>query len=172
MRAPTDARGVLPVDAHQEQVARVPLDQRRDVRVPRSSDQVPLPMARRSSSLDLGRPIPDPDGVDDLAAPLPLGAATLSASHCPSAPQTCDEFPLEHSARLQIKATVDRLVRNPNCGAAPCRSEPTGDLLRRPVLLQLLGNELAELLVLRQKAGLWPLRSNPGSVIGERGTVL
>src|SRR5437868_8928514 len=83
----------------------------------------------RSSSLDLGRPIPNRDGVDDLPAPLPLGAATLSASHCPSAPQTCDEFPLEHSARLQIKATVDRLVRNLHRGAALRRSEPTGDLL-------------------------------------------
>src|SRR5436305_288689 len=129
-------------------------------------------MACRSSSLDLGRPIPNRDGVDDLPAPLPLGAATLSASHCPSAPQTCDEFPLEHSARLQIKATVDRLVRNLHRGAALRRSEPTGDLLRRPVLLQLLRNELAELLVLRQKAGLWSLRCDPGSVVGKSGAVL
>jgi len=85
----------------------------------------------------------DGDGVDDLAAPLAIGAAPLALSHPALGSQMFDELPVESAFGLQVQAPINRLVRDAHFGVATVlRGEPASDLLGRPVFLQFRSDEL------------------------------
>ena len=86
-------------------------DQRGDVRVPRAREQVPFPVSRDRSVLDLSWPLPDRDGVDDPSPALPVARSVLPTAHRALAAQVGDQLLLEPAARLDEQAAVDRLVR-------------------------------------------------------------
>lgn len=59
--------GVLAVNLHKHCKPGVPLDERRDVGIATSGNEVAFPMPRDGSVLDLGGSIGDGDPVDNLA---------------------------------------------------------------------------------------------------------
>jgi hypothetical protein len=61
-----------------------PLDERRDVRVIRSTEKVSFLVAGHSAVLDLSRPLADGNGIDDLSL---LRCATLGLAHLPCCTQ-------------------------------------------------------------------------------------
>jgi hypothetical protein len=86
------------------------LDQRRDVRVVGTREEIPLPVARNRTVLDLGRALSDGDGIDDLAAPLTASAGLLGPPDDSLRSQMPDELLLEHASSLNEEASVDGFV--------------------------------------------------------------
>src|SRR6266849_4402780 len=162
---PDDAAAVLPFDLHEKEVPGVPLDEGRDVRVPPSSDQVSFPVSRLGPSGDLGRSIVNGHSVDDLPTPLALGAGLLALSHPALSSEALDELAVKDAAGLEVEAPIDRLVRDPHLGAGVLRCEPTGDLLGRPVVLQLRRDHLPQRSPTRQQRDLRSLRTRPSALI-------
>src|SRR4051794_29576890 len=78
-----------------------------------------------------------------------------------------DELPLQRAARLHEQGQVDRLVRHAHSLVAGVRRlQPAGDLLRRPVLLELRRDQVAQDPVAGELARLRPPRPLPGTPIG------
>jgi hypothetical protein len=87
-----DQRGrVFAGDLEKQHKARMALDERRDVRVVRSTEKVSFPVAGHSAVLDLGRPFADGNRIDDLSQSA-LGRAALGlaapSAGVPSAPSS------------------------------------------------------------------------------------
>jgi len=67
------------------------------------------------------------------------------ASHGSGAPQVLQKLFFQGSARLHEEASVDRFVRHLTCLIPRIGPfEPTGNLLRRPLLLQLSGYQACQ----------------------------
>ena len=62
-----DRASVFAFDGDKQDEARVPLDECRDVAVGGAGEQVAFPVAGDRTVGRLGGPLPDRDGVDDLA---------------------------------------------------------------------------------------------------------
>jgi uncharacterized protein YqfA (UPF0365 family) len=122
--------GVLAADLDQHQVAGGPLDQRRDVRVARSREQVALPVSRHGSILDLGRPLADRDRVGDAPSALPLARGVARPPHRATGPKMGGELLAKDAAGLHEQAPVDGLGRHlQSVFARVGARKPSGDLL-------------------------------------------
>jgi hypothetical protein len=76
-------------------------------------------------------------GVDDLPSQLAGGGRAFTAAHAAAGPQMRDELALEHPARLDVEAAIDRLMRNAHGHIVGVfRDEPARDLCGRPILAQ------------------------------------
>jgi hypothetical protein len=76
------------------------------------------PVAGTGAILDLGRPIADRDGIDDLRARLACRRRGFAPAHDPAAAQMRQKLLLENATRLNEQAFVDRFMwaqssRNP-----------------------------------------------------------
>jgi hypothetical protein len=76
------------------------------------------PAAGTGAILDLGRPIADRDGIDDLRARLACRRRGFAPAHDPAAAQMRQKLLLEHAPRLNEQAFADRFMwaqswRNP-----------------------------------------------------------
>ena len=134
--------GVWQLDQHHQ--ARGALDQGADgAGVVGSLDQVTLPVTWKLAILYLGWAQLDAEQVFDLAAPVPaLGAwPALGVRHA----QTREQLLFELASGLGIDAGVDALVGH---ALAPVMRvqcfEVPGNLLGRPVQLELLAHELKQ----------------------------
>ena len=105
-----DGRGLLVRDLGQDHVARLALDQRHDMAAARSRDKIAFPVPGHGAVLDAGRSFADRDRVLDLAEPVTLQAGVARAADRALRPQMLEQFLLQHAARLDIEALVDRLV--------------------------------------------------------------
>ena len=83
-----------------------------------------------------------------------------------------DQLPFQGPASLHEQASIDRLVRHPQLRVLRIFGfQPTCDLLRSPILLQLTCNELLYLLAFGEQAELCSPRRVPGFRVGFRGPI-
>lgn len=89
----------------------------------------------------------------NLAARLPLGRGSLGATHHAPAAQVRHEFFLQNATGLNEQAAVDGLMRQLHRAVIVMdRLEPACDLLRRPAIVQLPGDDFPEPAVDRECA--------------------
>ena len=69
-------------------------------------------MTWNGSVLNIGRPLPDRDGINDLSAPSPIGIGPDRAPQSPARPQVIHQFLFQHPAGLNEETSIDRLVRH------------------------------------------------------------
>src|SRR5690348_10309101 len=122
--------------------------------------------------LGLRGTFPDRDHVTDLTSPWPRIGVMAAATQGAAAAKVRSKLFFQHSARLDEQALVDRLVRHSHTlivAELPCK--PAGDLLRRPLQLQLLCNQCSQAWMSGQMALLWPHRSIPGALISDLSSV-
>ena len=119
------------LQASQQHIAGVALDQRRDRRlVIGAHQQVTLPMAGHRAILNLGRPLRDRDHVDHPPPPLPRGALAPSS---PPRTQIAFELAAQLPTGLHEQRLVDRLRADPHLHLVRMIDpQPSRDLLRRP----------------------------------------
>jgi hypothetical protein len=118
------------------------------------------------------RPDPDRDDVRDLTAPAPLGAGVTGTADRPPRAQMREQLPLQHPTGLNEQAAIDRLMRHvPGRIIRIAALEPTGDLLGRPVPLELPCHRPAQARITRQLTCLRPPRHHPSPFIGACRTI-
>ena len=82
------------------------------------------------------------------------------------------QFLLQHSTGLYEEAAIDRLVRHLHAlSIGVFSSQPSSDLLRRPLQRQLLSHKPGQLRIERQGTGLRSARLLPGPPIGQCCTI-
>jgi hypothetical protein len=136
---------------------------------PASRSPSQWPVTARSSA-SAGRSRID---VASLIVPGP-GPSSLHASTVGRGARTAGGAQplLQHAARLDEEAPVDRLVRHLHPRIIrEFLPKPARDLLRRPVLGQLLRHLGPKPWALRQHARLWTPRSGPGRIVRVTGPV-
>ena len=143
------------------------LNQRDDIAVVRSTDEVALPVARHSAILDRRRPFADRHCIHDLAVHAPFFRCMARAPEEALRSQISHQLLLQHAPRLHIKASIDGLVRHVSrlvCWMCPL--QPTRDLFGRPVPFQFRSNSLPQLAAYRQLAELWAKSPFPRQLLG------
>jgi len=124
-------------------------------------------MSRDSAILDFCRPIPDRNSVNDPAPGLTLRSRRLAAPHHAPATQMRYQLPLQDTAGLDEQTSVNRLMGNAHCRIlAILERQPARDLLRRPIVLEFLGNNTAESVMASKMTWLGALRLLPGPLFG------
>jgi len=105
-----DAFGILVRDLDQHHVARMALDKCCDIAVPRSANQVALPVAWDRTIFNRCRSFSDGYGILDLAEPVPFQAGVPGAADRAFRSQVLKQLFFQHAARLNEQAAIDRLV--------------------------------------------------------------
>ena len=105
-----NAFGVLVRNLDQHYVARMVLDKCCDVAVPRSADQVALPMAWDRTIFNRRWSFADGYSVLDLAEPVPFQAGVPGAADRAPRSQVLKKLLFQYAARLNEQAPIDRLV--------------------------------------------------------------
>ena len=161
-----DRAGVLAVDGDEHDKARVTLDERRDVTVGGAGEQIALPVAGDRAVCRLGRPLPDRDGVNDLALAAVAAARGTRTADRARAAKVREQLPLQRPARLHEQRQVDRLVRHPHSLVVGIvKLQPAGNLLRRPVLPKLLRDDAREARMAGELASLRARRPLPRATV-------
>ena len=86
------------------------LDKCCDIAVPRSANQVALPVAWDRTIFNRCRSLPDGYRILDLAEPVPFQAGVPGAADRALRPQVLKQLFFQHAARLDEQAAIDRLV--------------------------------------------------------------
>ena len=139
--------------------------ERRHVGLSRAGDQVALPMSRNRAVLNRRGALANRDGPDDVAARLRRrGPRTSNRA---SLAQLRLQRLFEHAAALHEQAEIDRFVRHAHGRIIRIRpTEPTGDLLGRPLLRELGGYRVTQRGVRRQATPLGPPAARPRRRVG------
>jgi transposase len=117
------------------------LDQGGDMRILPAGEQITLPVSRYRAVLHFGRTLPYRYSVNDLPTWLPLRGRCFATAHHPLASQARYQFLFQDPACLDEQAFVDCLVGHPHRLIVEIFAlEPAGYLLRRPIIIQLLGH--------------------------------
>ena len=106
-----DAVAVLAANLEQHDKTLGAFDQRGDVAVSGTAQQIAFSVAGNGTILDLRRSVPDRHGIDDLPPRLPGCCRSSAPPHDPAAAQMGQQLLLENAARLNEQAFVDRLMR-------------------------------------------------------------
>jgi hypothetical protein len=107
--------------------------------------------------LDLRGSFPDGDGIYDLTTRVFEDASVLRAADAAPGSQVPQQLFLQHSAGLDEQTAVNRFVGHAHalvCGILDL--QPAGNLFRRPIQNQFTRNQLTQLHMNGQKAGLGP----------------
>ncbi len=129
-------------------------------------------MARHGAILSLGRALADRDGVGDPAVIGGLLRMVARAAHPARAPQMLQQLFLQGPAGLDEQRAIDRLVGHLEALIVRVGAlQPSCDLPRGPLQLELLGYDARQRWVLSQFTDLRPLRSLPGGLIRLIGPV-
>lgn len=105
-----DAFGILIRDLDQHHVVRMALDKCCNIAVPRSADQITLPVAWDRTIFNRCRSFSDRCGILDLAKPVPFQAGLPGATDRAFPSQVLRQLFYQHAARLNEQATINRLV--------------------------------------------------------------
>src|SRR6202790_1999006 len=125
------------------------------VTVARPAQQIALPMAGNGTIFHFRRSFADGDGIDDPALGVPVNAGVPRAADPPLRSQMPNQFLFQHSTRLNEQAAINGFVRHAEALVVGMLAlQPSGNLLRRPVLHQFTRNDLPELGVSGQKTSL------------------
>ena len=131
-----------------------------------AAEQIALPMTGDSSILDFRRPFPDRNGIDDLALRCPLMLECCERRMRRLDRRCSNQLLFQHSARLNEQAAVNGFVGHAQALVVGILGlQPSGNLFRRPVQHQFTRNDLSQLLVDGQQAGLGPQGRLPGLLI-------
>jgi len=118
-------------------------------------------------------PFADRNRIDDLALRMSVNAGVPRAADPPLGAKVLNQLLFQRSARLNEQAAINRFVRHAQVLVVRIGLfQPSGNLLRRPVLHQFTRNESAEFLVEGQAAGLGPQSRFPGLLVGLVGSIL
>src|SRR5271156_1775941 len=129
-------------------------------------------MTGNSAVLNFRRSFSDRDGIDDLTARLSARSTLLRAADAALGPQMSNQLSFQRSPRLDEQATVNGFVRHAHALVLGILGlQPSADLFRRPIQQQLTRNDLLQLLLHSQKAGLRPQGRFPGLGIGFVGSI-
>ena len=102
-----------------------------------------------------------------------MNAGMPRAADPPLGSQMPNQLLFQRSARLQEQGAINRFVRHALVLAVRIGPlQPSGNLLRRPILHQFTRNEGAELVVKGQATDLWPQGRLPGLGVGFVSSVL
>src|SRR5271165_4013466 len=99
-----DAFGILVRDLDQHHVARMALDKCCDIAVPRSANQVALPVAWDRTIFNRSWSFSDGYGILDLAEPVPFQAGVPGAADRAFRSQVLKQLFFQHAARLNEQA--------------------------------------------------------------------
>src|SRR6059058_3923491 len=88
----------------------MPLDQRCNVAVLSSGQQIAFPVARDRSVFRFRWPFADRDGIDDLPPCMSMLAEMARATHAPLRPQVVHQLFFQYATRLVAKP-IAKLVR-------------------------------------------------------------
>src|SRR5258708_39111360 len=105
-----DAFGILVRDLDQHHVARMALDKCCDIAVPRSANQVTLPVGWDRTIFNRCRSFSNGYGILDLAEPVPFQAGVPGAADRAFRSQWPKQLCFQHPSRLSEQAAIDRLV--------------------------------------------------------------
>src|SRR5205823_6982879 len=131
----------------------MPLDQRCNVAVLSSGQQIAFPVARDRSVFRFRWPFADRDGIDDLPPCMSMLAEMARATHTPLRPQVVHQLFFQYATCLNKQTTVDRLVRHVHALVVGIPIlQPPGNLLGRPVQNQFTRNDISQLAVHGQRA--------------------
>jgi hypothetical protein len=107
------------------------LDQRGNMRILRTRNQVAFPMAGNGAVFNLSGTFADRYCIHDLSSSLALSGRLLGAPHRAPRAQMAKQLPLQDPARLEEQTAVNRLMGYAHAPIlGKLRLEPAGDLLR------------------------------------------
>src|SRR6202163_1994531 len=130
-------------------------------------------MTGNGAVLDLCRPFPDGNGIDDLTAVMSAIMGVPRAADPPLGTQVLHQLLFQHSAGLNEQAAVNGFVGHAQASVLGILIlQPSGNLLRRPVQNQFTRNQLPQRAVTSQQTGLGPPGRLPGLLIGIVGSIL
>jgi hypothetical protein len=135
------------------------LNERCDLSVLPTAQQISLPVSWYRSIQSFCRALANGDCITDLAATL---AWRLRAAHLAARAKVAQKLLFKGSASLDEQRPIDRLVRHPHSlvgRIAPLK--PSADLLRRPVPCQLARYRALQTLIPCEPASLWSARPIP-----------
>ena len=95
-----DVSGVFAGYFYEHDKARAALHQRDHVAVVRPAQQIALPMAGNGTVFGFGRSFADRNGIDDLAAVMPMNTGVPRAADPPLGPKAMNQLLFQRSARL------------------------------------------------------------------------
>src|SRR6059058_1697789 len=150
----------------------MPLDQRCNVAVLSSGQQIAFPVARDRSVFRFRWPFADRDGIDDLPPCMSMLAEMARATHAPLRPQVVHQLFFQYATRLNEQTTVDGLVRHAHALVVGIPIlQPPGNLLGRPVQNQFTRNDISQLAVHGQRAALGSQSRLPSLSVRIMGTI-
>ena len=150
-------RRVLAGHLHQHAEPRMTLYQRGHLGVARPTQQIALPMTGNGPVFNLRRAFPDGDGIDDPALGVPVNAGVPRATDPPLGAQMPYQLLFQRPARLDEQAAINRFVGHAQALIIRIGLlQPSGNLLRRPVLHQFTRDYLLQLAVGGQHARFGP----------------
>src|ERR1019366_4017384 len=120
-------------------------DQRGHVTVARPAQQIALPMTWDGSIFDFCWALANGNSIDDLTARMPVNAGVPRAADPPLGSQMPHQLLFQRTPRLNEQAAINRFVRHAQALVVGMLTlQPSGNLLRRPVLHQFTRNDLAQ----------------------------
>ena len=102
--------GVFARHPDQHHVTRMTLNECCDLAVVAARYQVAFPVARNGTVLNLGRALPDRDGVADPAVVFCLLRVMTRSTHRPGFPKTLYKLLFQGASGLDEQRFIDRLV--------------------------------------------------------------
>ena len=159
---PRDRLGLLAPHLDELYEARLTFDEGSDVRVLCARQGIAFPVAGDRAILDARGPLGDRHGVDDLAPRLTCRGVAPAAPHRPTPAQVRDQLVLERTAGLHVQRAVDGFVRDVHTRIVRIVAlEPSRDLLRRPLELELRRDQRPQFRLLRKATRLRALCTSP-----------
>jgi hypothetical protein len=124
------------------------------------------PVTGHGAIFDGCRPVPDRQGILDLAKAVALQAGMARPADRPLGSQMRQQFLLQNTTGLNEQASVDRLVGHAHLRVIGMLShEPACNLLWGPFARELGGYGAAKICTASQLAGFGTLRAIPGRLI-------
>src|ERR1700688_229275 len=143
------------------------------VTVARPAQQIALPVTGNGTIFDFRRSFADGDSINDPALGVSVNAGVPRAADPPLGSQMSHQLLFQRTPRLNEQGAINRFVRHTQALILRILSlQPSGNLLRRPVLQQFTRNDLLQLAVGGQPARLGPQGRLPGLPIGLVGSIL
>ncbi len=157
----------------QHHVSATALLQSRNEAVVWSTQKISFPVPWNSSVFDARGPLANGDSIFDLTTSVFAHFLMPGAPQLAFGSKVLNQLLLQGPTGLDIERFIDRLVRHVHALiASKLALQPAGNLLRRPVALQLENNSLPQSTVENQLACLWAQSSLPGTLIGLGGTIV
>lgn len=158
---------ILLFNFSQHDIPRLAFDSRRNIAVVGSANEVSFPMPRDRAIFYGGGPFTNRDGIRDVPKSLSLQTGMPRPANGSFGSETGLQFLFQDASGLNIQAAIDGFVGHACLFPLRVRSlQPPGDLLGRPLLLELGRDHVSEGAMPRKLAAFGPVRAIPGGLVG------